>query len=242
MRVCSHQYRVFGRFATKWSCVIILLAAARRFKYSDKARLHTVGSYPTRTLQKCCRRAAYPCLVSEMQTPTCHILAGGSHLPGCTWGQRTGRLVQGRSQCKQRDMKEEANDRCRTPNDSSAEDEHSDHNQTTLATRHAPTWAPFTFQGLSCELRHAIHGRYVKARPARPRSTRLRSRREHCKPFSGSIIAQTKRHAGPRGRAARHEPKDWRQPWRKRRNARLPERLGSRRMDDGDRDAGVHST
>ncbi len=43
----------------------------------------------------------------------------------------------------------------------------------------ALTWAPFTFQGLSCQLRRAAHGRFVKARPARPTSTHLRSRHAH---------------------------------------------------------------
>ena len=50
---------------------------------------------------------------------------------------------------------EEANDRCRTPDDSTAEDEHSDHNRTNFNPRQAPAWAPFTFQGLSYELRYA---------------------------------------------------------------------------------------
>ena len=114
---------------------------------------------------------------------------------------------------------EEANDRCRTPDDSTAEDEHSDHNRTTPATRQAPAWAPFTFRGLSSQLRHAACGRFVKARPARPTSTRLRSRRVPQAPSGGSIVAQTKTHTGPRRRMAR---KDWRQPWRTRRNAPRP--------------------
>lgn len=50
---------------------------------------------------------------------------------------------------------EEANDRCRIPDDSTAEDEHSDHNRTNFNPRQAPAWAPFTFQGLSYELRYA---------------------------------------------------------------------------------------
>ena len=73
----------------------------------------------------------------------------------------------------------EANDRCRTLDDSTAEEKHSNHNRTTPATRQAPAWAPFTFQGLSCLLRRAAHGRFVKARPARPTSTHLHSRRAH---------------------------------------------------------------
>ena len=55
---------------------------------------------------------------------------------------------------------EEANGRCRTPDDSAAEDEHSDHNRTTPAIRQAPAWAPFTFRGLSCELSHTAYGRF----------------------------------------------------------------------------------
>lgn len=102
---------------------------------------------------------------------------------------------------------EEANDRCRTPDDSTAEDEHSDHNRTTPVIRQAPAWAPFTFQGLSCQLRHAAHGRFVKARPPRPTSTHLRSRRARQSPSGGSIVAQTKTHTGPRRRIARN---DWR--------------------------------
>ena len=110
---------------------------------------------------------------------------------------------------------EEANDRCRTPDDSTAEEKHSDQNRTTPATRQAPAWAPFTFQGLSRELRHAAHGRFVEARPPRPTSTRLRPRRARNTPSGGSIVAKTKTHTGPRRRMAR---KDWRQPWQTRRN------------------------
>lgn len=46
--------------------------------------------------------------------------------------------------------------------------EHSDHSRTIFDPRQAPAWAPFTFQGLSCQLRRTAHGRFVKARPARP--------------------------------------------------------------------------
>ena len=98
---------------------------------------------------------------------------------------------------------EEANDRCRTPDDSTAEEKHSNHNRTTPATRQAPAWAPFTFQGLSSQLRHAAHGRFVEARPARPTSTRLRSCRARQSPPGGSIVAQTKRHTVPCGVLAR---------------------------------------
>lgn len=132
---------------------------------------------------------------------------------------------------------EEANDRCRATEDSAAEDEHSDHNRTTPATRQAPARAPLTFQGLSCQLRRAAHGRFVKARPARPASARLRSRRVHQSTSGGPIVAQTKRHTGPRRRIAR---KDWRNHGTHSRMRRARGKPRSRRMDDGGRDAGVH--
>lgn len=67
----------------------------------------------------------------------------------------TGRKARARSLAEHAtsNTTEEANDRCRTPDDSTAEDEHSDHNRTTPATRQAPAWAPFTFQGLTSQLR-----------------------------------------------------------------------------------------
>ena len=117
---------------------------------------------------------------------------------------------------------EEANDRCRTPDDSTAEDEHSDHNRTTPAPRQAPAWAPFTFQGLSCELRHTAHGRFVKARPARPTSTHLRSRRAHLSPSGGSIVAQTKRHTVSCGVLARCRTGRLEEPWHAQPNAPRP--------------------
>ena len=132
---------------------------------------------------------------------------------------------------------EEANDRCRTPDDSTAEDEHSDHNRTNIAPRQAPARAPFTFQGLSCQLRRAAHGRFVKARPARPTSTHLRSCRARQAPSGGSIVAQTKTHTGPRRRIAR---KDWRNHGARYEMHRARGQPGPRRIDDGDRDAGVH--
>ena len=132
---------------------------------------------------------------------------------------------------------EEANDRCRTPDDSTAEEKHFDHNRTTPATRQAPAWAPFSFQGLSCEPRHAAHGRFMEARPARPTSTRLRSRRARQPQSDGSIVAQTKTHAGPRRRIARN---DWRDHGEHGEMRRARGQPGPRRMDDGVRDAGVH--
>ena len=118
---------------------------------------------------------------------------------------------------------EEANDRCRTPDDGTAEYEHSDHNRTTPATRQAPAWAPFTFQGLSCELRHAAHGRFVKARPARPvsapvghanrdqtvqssrRRKRTRDRAGASRGMIGGTMANTTKCAAPEGNRGRDE-------------------------------------
>ena len=141
----------------------------------------------------------------------------------------TGRQARARSLAEHAtaNTTEEANDRCRTPDDSTAEEKHSDHNRTNLAPRQAPAWAPFTFQGLSCELRHAAHRRFVEARPARPTSSRLRSRRARNTPSGGSIVAQTKRYAAPRGVPARCRTGRLEEPWRTRRNARHPRATGA---------------
>ena len=136
----------------------------------------------------------------------------------------TGRQARARSLAEHAasNTAEEANGRCRTPDDSTAKDEHSDHNRTTPATRQAPAWAPFTFQGLSRELGHAAHGRFVKARPARPTSTRLRSRRARRSPSGGSIVAQTKRHTVSRGVPARCRTGRLEEPWHAQPNAPRP--------------------
>ena len=136
----------------------------------------------------------------------------------------TGRQAHARSLAEHAtsNTTEEANDRCRTPDDSTAEDEHSDHNRTTPATRQAPAWAPFTFQGLSCGLRHAAHGRFVKTRPARPTSTRLRSCRAHQSTSGGSIVAQTKRDTVPCGVLARCRTGRLEEPWHAQPNAPRP--------------------
>ena len=133
----------------------------------------------------------------------------------------TGRQARARSLAEHAtsNTTEEANDRCRTPDDSTAEEKHSDHNRTTPATRQAPAWAPFTFQGLSSQLRHAAHGRFVKARPARPTSAHLRSRRAHQSTSGGSIVAQTKRHTVPCGVLARCRTGRLEEPWHAQPNA-----------------------
>ena len=122
---------------------------------------------------------------------------------------------------------EEANDRCRTPGDSTAEEKHSNHNRTNIAPRQAPAWAPFTFQGLSSQLRHATHDRFVEARPPRPTSTRLHSRRAHQSPSGGSIIAQTKRHTVPCGVLARCRTGRLEEPWHAQPNAPRPRATGA---------------
>lgn len=163
------------------------------------------------------------------------ILACPNSPPAMSVSQRMGTIYQGAPgatgrQARARSLAEhatsntteEANDRCRTPDDSTAEDEHSDHNRTTPATRQAPAWAPFTFQGLSCQLRHAAHGRFVETRPARPTSTRLRSRRARRSPSGGSIVAQTKRHTVSRGVPARCRTGRLEEPWHAQPNAPRP--------------------
>ena len=157
----------------------------------------------------------------------------GRHLPGATVRQTRARSLAEHATAN---TTEEANDRCRTPDDSTAKDEYSDHNRTTPAIRQAPEWAPFTFLGLSCQLRRTAHGRFVEARPARPTSTRLRPRHARDAPSGGSIVAQTKTHTGPRGYIAR---KDWRKHGTRDEMRGTRGQPGPRRVDDGDRDAGM---
>ena len=136
----------------------------------------------------------------------------------------TGRQARARSLAEHAtaNRTKEANDRCRTPDDSTAEDKHSNHNRTNLAPKQAPAWAPFTFRGLSSQLRHAAHGRFVKARPARPTSTRLRPRRARDTPSRGSIVAQMKRDAASRGVPARCRTGRLEEPWHAQQNAPRP--------------------
>ena len=151
-----------------------------------------------------------------------HVPAGGYHLPGRTWGNGLKTCARSLAEHATSNTTKEANDRCRTPDDSTAEDEHSVHNRTTPATRQAPAWAPFTFRELSCQLRHAAHGRFVKARPARPSSTRLRSRRAHQSTSGGSIVVQTKRDTVPCGVLARCRTGRLEEPWHAQPNASRP--------------------
>lgn len=139
--------------------------------------------------------------------------------PGETGRQARARLLAEHATAS---TAKEANDRCRTPDDSTAEDKHSNHNRTNLTPRQAPAWAPFTFRGLSSQLRHAAHVSFVKARPARPTSTRLRSRRARNAPSRGSIVAQTKRDAASRGMPARCRTGRLEEPWHAQPNAPRP--------------------
>ncbi len=136
----------------------------------------------------------------------------------------TGRQARARSLAEHAtsNTTKEANDRCRTPDDSTAEEKHSNQNRTTPATRQAPAWAPFTFQGLSCQLRRTAHGRFVKARPARPTSTHLRSHRARQSPSGGSIVAQTKRHTVSCGVLARCRTGRLEEPWHAQPNTPRP--------------------
>ena len=145
----------------------------------------------------------------------------------------TGRQARARSLAEHAtsNTTEEANDRCRTPDDSTAEDEHSDHNRTIFDPRQAPAWAPFTFLRISWQLRRMAHGRFVEARPARPTSTRLRSRRARQAPSGGSIVAQTKRDTVPRGVHARCRTGRLEKPWHAQPNA--PRRRATRTATNG---------
>ena len=151
-----------------------------------------------------------------------HVPTDGYHLPGCTWGNGPAgpRKVARRTRNIKHDRRGER--QMPDPDDSTAEEKHSNHNRTNIAPRQAPAWAPFTFQGLSRELRHAAHGRFVEARPARPTSTRLRSRRARRSPSGGSIVAQTKRHTVSRGVPARCRTGRLEEPWHAQPNAPRP--------------------
>ena len=155
----------------------------------------------------------------------------------------TGRQARARSLAEHAtsNTTEEANDRCRTPDDSTAEEKHSDHNRTTPATRQAPAWAPFTFQGLSSRAKACgswpfregpTSSTHLDPSPLAPCSLiaiRRFNRRADEKAHGvvrcpravphgkiGGTMARTAECAAPEGKP------------------------GPRRMDDGDRDAGVH--
>ena len=133
----------------------------------------------------------------------------GYHLSGCTWGNGLKNLckVARRTRNTKHDKRGE-----RQMPDPGRQHRGREAFQPKL-NRQAPAWSPFTFQGLSCELRCAAHGRFVKARPARPTSTHLRSRRAHLSPSGGSIVAQTKRHTVSCGVLARCRTGRLEEPW-----------------------------
>ena len=165
------------------------------------------------------------------------ILACPNSPPAMSMFQRVGTIYPGAPgatgrQARARSLAEhatsnttkEANDRCRTPDDSTAKDEHSDHNRTTPATRQAPAWAPFTFQGLSREL---------KARGSWPfregptSSTHLDpSPLPPCAPIA---VRRFNRRAdeNAHGTAQAHRAERLEEPWRTRRNARHPRATGA---------------
>ena len=162
--------------------------------------------------------------MSRRPLPQCSCSNGWVPFIRVHLGQRAGRLAQGCShntqhQTRQKRRTTDAGPRTTAPRKTSTP---TTTEQLQLLGRR-PHGAPFTFQGLSRELMHAAHGCFVKARPARPTSTRLRSRRARQPPSGGSIVAKTKTHTGPRRRMAR---KDWRQPWQTRRNAPRPRATG----------------
>ena len=141
----------------------------------------------------------------------------------------TGRQARARSLAEHAtsNTTEEANDRCRTPDDSTAEEKHSKHNRTNIAPRQAPAWAPFTFQGLSSQPRRAAHGRFVEARPARPTSTHLDP--SPLLPCAPSAIRRFNRRAdeNARGTAQAHRAERLEEPWHTPRNARHPRATGA---------------
>ena len=151
-----------------------------------------------------------------------HVPTDGYHLSGCTWGNGPAgpRKVARRTRNIKHDRRGER--QMPDPDDSTAEEKHSNHNRTNIAPRQAPAWAPFTFQGLSCQLRRATHGRFVEARPPRPTSTHLRSRRAHQSTSGGSIVAQTKRHTVSCGVLARCRTGRLEEPWHAQPNAPRP--------------------
>ncbi len=142
------------------------------------------------------------------------VPAGGHHLPWCTWGNRPKNLCKVAR--RTRNIKHDKGGEREMPDTRTTaprKEKHSNDNRTTPATRQAPTWAPFTFQGLSCELGHAAHGRFMKTRPALTHLDRLRSCRAHESPSGGSIVAQAKRDTVPRGVPARCRTGRLEEPW-----------------------------
>ena len=138
----------------------------------------------------------------------------------------TGRQARARSLAEHAtsNMTEEASDRCRTPDDSTAENKHSNHNRTNIAPRQAPAWAPFYFSGTWLP---------AKARGSWPfregttSSTHLDpSPLPSCAP---TAIRRFNRRAdeNARGTAQTHGAERLEEPWRTLRNARHPRATGA---------------
>ena len=91
----------------------------------------------------------------------------------------TGRQARARSLAEHAtsNTTEEANDRCRTPDDSTAEDEHSDHNRTIFDPRQAPAWAPFSFRLVSLHGARSAAGKKPPAMRVRVEGSALASKR-----------------------------------------------------------------
>ena len=148
----------------------------------------------------------------------------------------TGRQARARSLAEHAasNTTEETNDRCQTPDDSTAEDEHSDHNRTNFDPRQAPARAPFAFRGLSCQLRRTAHVRFVKARPARPISDPVGCVNRH------QAVQSSRRRKRTRDRADTSRGKIGGNHGARYEMRRARGQPGPRRVDDGDRDVGVH--
>lgn len=147
----------------------------------------------------------------------------GYHFIRVHLGQRAGRPAQGRSQNTQHQTRQkrrttDAGPRTTAPRKRSIPT--TTEQLQPLGRR--PHGRLFPFQGLSSQLRRAAHGRFVKARPPRPTSTRLRSRRAHESTSGGSIVAQTKRHTVPCGVPARCRTGRLEKPWHAQPNAPRP--------------------
>ena len=122
----------------------------------------------------------------------------GYHLPGCIWGNGPAgpRKVARRTRNSKHDRRGER--QMPDPGRQHRVRRTFRPQPNNPVPRQAPAWAPFTFQGLSCQLRRTAHGRFVKARPARPTSTHLRSCRACLSPTGGSIVALSYTLTGPR--------------------------------------------
>ena len=168
---------------------------------------------------------ARPLQFAQTPLPRCPCPNGWVPFIRVHLGQRAVRPAQGRSQNTQHQTRQkrratDAGPRTTAPRKTSIP---TTTEQLQLLGRR-PHGRLFTIQGHSRELRHAAHGRFVEARPARPTSTRLRSRRARVAPSGGSIVAQTKTHTGT---AQAHRAERLEEPWRTLQNARHPRAAGA---------------